>query len=74
MVKLFSGLLLISSLGLIISVVFQESKSEGMGAVAGQSTSIWDRSNNDLDAMLGRITVFSSIIFMVSALVLAAIG
>lgn len=73
MVTLFSALLLISGLGLIVSVVFQESKSEGMGAAFGQSTSIWDRSSNDLDSILGRVTVISSVIFMLSALVLAAI-
>jgi len=74
MVKLFSALLLISGLALIVSVVFQESKTDGMGAVAGQSTSIWDRSSNDLDSLLGRVTFISSIVFMVSALVIATIG
>ena len=74
MVTAVSAILLISSLALIVSVVFQESKSEGLGSAFGQSVSIWDRSKNDLDSMLGRVTVISSIVFMISALVLAAIS
>lgn len=74
MVSLFSGLLLVSALGLIVSVALQESKSEGAGVVTGQSSSMWDKSNSDIDAVLGRITFVSSIVFMISALVIAIIG
>lgn len=73
LVTLFSALLLISAIGLIVSVVFQESKSEGMGSAFGQSASIWSKSSNDIDSILGRITVISSVVFMISALVLAAL-
>lgn len=74
MVKIFSALILISSITLIISVLLQESKSEGMGAITGGAGGRFGRSKaRTLESMLTKITTISAIIFMVSAVAIAAI-
>ncbi len=74
MTILFSILILLSSLALIISVLLQESKSEGLGAIGGGSTnSLWGKNRGtSYEDMLKRITTVSAVIFIISALVLAA--
>lgn len=72
----FSIIFLISSLSLIISVLLQESKSEGLGAIGGGggSQGLWGKTRmRTFEAMLARITTVSAIVFMISALILAAI-
>jgi preprotein translocase subunit SecG len=73
MVILFSALLLISGISIIVTVLFQESKSEGLGAAYGGGTDKFFGRTGTIEAMLGKITTVSAIIFMVSAIVLAAI-
>lgn len=74
MVKLFSALILISGISLIVSVLFQESKSEGLGAISGGSGKLLGKSGaRTMGAMLSKITTISAIVFMISALVIAAI-
>lgn len=74
MVKLFSALILISGISLIVSVLFQESKSEGMGAITGGSQKVWGKGSlRTKDAMLHKITTVSAVTFMVSAIIIAAI-
>ncbi|NMB27893.1 MAG: preprotein translocase subunit SecG [Tissierellia bacterium] len=74
MVKFFSALILISGISLIISVLFQESKSEGLGAISGGSEKLWGKSGaRTMEAMLSKVTTISAIVFMISALVFAAI-
>lgn len=75
MVMFFSILILISSIALIVSVLFQESKSEGLGAAYGGTTeSFFSRSGSrTIEAMLAKVTTVSAIVFMISAIVLAAI-
>lgn len=74
MTTLFSILILVSSLSLIIAVLLQEGSEEGLGAISGNSTeSLWGKNRGtSKEAMLSRITVVSAIIFIISALVLAA--
>ncbi|MCF6466649.1 preprotein translocase subunit SecG [Clostridium sp. Cult2] len=71
----FSIIFLISSISLIISVILQESKSEGLGAIGGGgSQGLWGKSKiRSFEAILSRITTISAIVFMISALILAAI-
>lgn len=72
----FSILILISSLALIVSVVLQEGSSEGLGAIGGGNAgdSAWGRSRGKSKGeLLKRLTIGSAAIFMISALVLAAI-
>ncbi|NLJ98245.1 MAG: preprotein translocase subunit SecG [Tissierellia bacterium] len=74
MVKIFSALILISGITLIVSVLFQESKSEGLGAISGGTEGRFGMSRvRTLEAMLAKITTISAIVFMISALVIAAI-
>lgn len=73
MTLFFSILVLLSSFALIISVVLQESKEGGMGAITGGTDSLFGSTRGKTrDDMLKRITVISAVIFMISTLVLAA--
>lgn len=74
MTTLFSVLILISSILLIVTVLFQESKSEGLGAISGGAEKIWGKARaRTMEATLRKITTISAIVFMISAIVLAAI-
>lgn len=72
----FSVLLLISALGVIISVLMQEGSQGGLGASMGGSSapdSMWGKSGGKTkEVILKRATMLSAVIFMVSTLVLAA--
>lgn len=70
----FSILLLGSALGVIISVLFQESSEGGLGAVGGSAPeSLWGMAQGkSKEAILQRVTIISAAIFIVSTLVLAA--
>lgn len=73
MTTLFSVLMLISSITLIVSIVMQESKSEGLGALGGGSDSLFGKSiGTSRQAMLRKVTIASSIVFIISAIALAA--
>ena len=72
----FSVLILIASIILIIAVVLQEGSSEGLGAIGGGNSmdSLWGKAKGkSRDKIIKRLTVGSAVVFMVSALVLAAI-
>lgn len=74
MTTLFSILMLISSITLIVSIVMQESKSEGLGAMGGGSAeSMFGKSiGTSRQAMLRKVTIASAIVFIISAIALAA--
>jgi len=74
MTTLFSVLILAASITLIISVVLQEGSDEGLGTVGGNSpTSLWGKTRGaSREQMLRKVTVTSAVIFIISALVLAA--
>lgn len=63
-----SGIVFLSSLVLIASVLLQEGKSAGMsGAVSGGAESLFGKNRaRGLQALLQQITVISSIVFMLS--------
>ncbi|GFN36287.1 preprotein translocase subunit SecG [Tepidimicrobium xylanilyticum] len=70
----FSVIFLISSITLIVSVLMQESKSEGLGTLSGGGQNAFGKSRfRTLEAMLKKITTVSAIVFMISALALAII-
>lgn len=76
MSMLFSILILISSISLIISVVLQEGSEQGLGAIGGGNAgdSMWGKSRGKSKGeLLKRLTIGSAVVFMISALVLAAI-
>ena len=70
----FTITILISSISLIISVMLQEGNDEGLGTIGGNSPdSLWGKNRGtSKEAMLKRITVVSAVIFIISALGLAA--
>lgn len=71
----FSILILVSSIVLIISVVLQEGSSEGLGAIGGGNSmeSLFGKTRGkSRGEVLKRLTVVSAVVFMISALVLAA--
>lgn len=74
MTTMFSILILVSSLSLIVSVLFQEGSDEGLGAMSGNSPdSLWGKNRGtSKQAMLQKITIVSAIIFIISAIALAA--
>ncbi|WFA10199.1 preprotein translocase subunit SecG [Tissierella sp. Yu-01] len=74
MTILFSILILVSSVALIVSVLLQEGNAEGLGTIGGNSPeSMWGKNRGtSKEAMLQKVTVVSAIIFIISAVALAA--
>ncbi len=66
---LLTILLIISSLGLIISVLMQSSQSAGMGAIAGGADQFFGKGKK-LDSLFSKITTVSAVGFMLSAFLL----
>jgi len=73
MATFFSVLMLISSIVLIVSILMQESKQEGLGSIGGGAAdSIFGKSiGTSRQALLRKITIIASVIFMISAVALA---
>lgn len=74
MTMLFSILILVSSVSLIVSVLLQEGNADGLGTIGGNSPeSMWGKNRGtSKQAMLQKVTVVSAIIFIISAVALAA--
>lgn len=68
-------ILLISSVVLIISVLLQESKSDGLsGSIAGGAEQLFGkRKSRGYDAILSRITTVSAVIYIIVSLAIVAI-
>lgn len=75
MTTVFTVLILITSLVLIGSILLQSGKSAGLsGSIAGGAESIWGKNKGrSYEGILSKVTTISAIIFIISALVLAAI-
>ncbi|HPP31974.1 MAG TPA: preprotein translocase subunit SecG [Soehngenia sp.] len=73
MATFFAVLMLISSIVLIVSILMQESKQEGLGSIGGGTAdSIFGKSiGTSKQALLRKITIVASVVFMISALALA---
>ena len=61
----------IISIGLIASVLGQESKSGGMGGMDGGSDTVFSSKARGLDALLARVTVVLGILFAVITIIIA---
>ncbi|KPU26474.1 preprotein translocase subunit SecG [Caloranaerobacter sp. TR13] len=72
---LFTILILVSSLVLIASILLQSGKNAGLsGTIAGGAESIWGKNKSrTYEGILSKITSISAIVFVLSALVLAAL-
>lgn len=70
---LFNVVIIASSIFLIISILFQPSNPEGMGSITGGVENVWGKNRDrSMEGTLQRLTTISAFIFMISALVLAA--
>lgn len=65
--------LLIASIAIIISVLLQESKSEGVASLTGETNIAGKGGKKTRETYLSQITVVSSIVFFIAAITLAAI-
>ncbi|MCI5997565.1 MAG: preprotein translocase subunit SecG [Peptoniphilaceae bacterium] len=65
--------LLIASLAIIISVLLQESKSEGVASLTGETNIAGKGGKKTREAYLSQITIISSIVFFIAAITFAAI-
>ena len=67
--------LIITSLVLIVSVLMQESESDGMGALSGSNDSYFGKSKNAaLQAKLALITKISAGVFVALSIAMMLIG
>ena len=68
-------ILLLSSLVLIISILLQESKSDGLsGSIAGGAEQLFGkRKSRGYDALLSRITTICAVIYIVVSLAIVAL-
>lgn len=68
-------ILLIASIILIISILLQESKSDGLsGSIAGGAEQLFGkRKSRGYDAILSRITTISATIYIIVSLAIVAI-
>ena len=70
----FTVIFMISSIALIVSVLLQDEKTPGLGAITGERDSFFNKSmSRNKDALLKRITIISAVAFMISALALVAL-
>ena len=68
-------ILLISSIILIISILLQESKSDGLsGSIAGGAEQLFGkRKSRGYDALLSRVTTVCAVIYIIVSLAIVAI-
>lgn len=67
-------LLLMASVAIIIAVLLMEPKSQGMGTISGSDTNVFGKSGfKTKDALYNKVTVVASIVFLVSAIIVAAL-
>ena len=68
-------ILLLSSLVLIVSILLQESKSDGLsGSIAGGAEQLFGkRKSKGYDALLSRITTICAVVYIVVSLAIVAI-
>ena len=72
---LFTIILVVSSIGLIVSVLMQSGKSAGLsGAIGGGAEQLFGKQKGrGYDKIFDRVTKISAILFIVSALILVAL-
>ena len=68
-------ILLLSSLVLIVSILLQESKSDGLsGSIAGGAEQLFGkRKSRGYDALLSKITTICAVVYIVISLAIVAI-
>ncbi len=64
---------IIVCIALVVITLFQDSKEDGVSALGGQETSIFNKKNDSKDAFLGKVTVALGIVFAVMAIALTVV-
>ncbi|AFM02291.1 MULTISPECIES: preprotein translocase subunit SecG [Desulfitobacterium] len=67
MVIFLTVILVLSSLGLIATVLLQSGVSAGLGAIGGASESFFGKKKG-LDAVLQKVSIASAVVFLLSSL------
>lgn len=73
MTTVLTIILTIAGLAIIISVLLQESKSEGVASLTGETNMAGKGGKKSRDNYLSQITVVSAIVFFIAAILLAVI-
>lgn len=69
MKTLFIALLLISCVGIIISTLLMDPKSEGTGALSGSSSNVFGKTaSRGKEALLNKLTIIFGIMFVISTI------
>ncbi|EHR34701.1 preprotein translocase subunit SecG [Helcococcus kunzii] len=72
---LFTALILISCVGIIISTLFMEPKSEGTGALSGSSSNVFGKTaSRGKEALLNKLTIIFGVIFVISTIALTILS
>lgn len=62
---------IVVSIALLVIVLMQEGKSAGLGAISGAAETYWGKAKGrSMEGMLGKITKWLAVLFMVLAAVL----
>ena len=75
MITALTILMVLAAIIMIVTVLMQDSESDGMGALSGGSETFFGKNkNNTLEGKLALATKVSSIVFVVLAIVIMVIG
>ena len=68
---ILSILFILVCIAIVVLVLLQEGKSAGLGALSGATESYWGKNKSrSLEGMLGKITKYLAILFLLLAVVL----
>lgn len=72
--KIILGVLyLLVCVAIVVITLLQDSNEDGVSALGGKETSIFNKKNDSKEAFLARITVFLGIIFAIMAIALTIV-
>ncbi|MDO5754690.1 MAG: preprotein translocase subunit SecG [Tissierellia bacterium] len=69
----FTIIMVISSLAIIISVLMQDAKTEGLAAISAETNLGGSGNTTTKDQLINRVVVVGAVLFMISAIGLAVI-
>lgn len=71
---IFIILLLISSIGVILSTILMEPKAEGMGSITGGHANMFNTQSRGKEKLLNNLTIIFGIVFAISTIILTIIS
>ena len=72
--NIFIILLLISSVGVILSTIFMEPKAEGMGSITGGHAHMFNHQSRGKEKLLNSLTIIFGVVFAISTVLLTIIS